>query len=254
MALMVTALAAGLLLTPGVPAEGGGFSIERAADNLDGKVITLDPGHNGANGANPGEINEQVAIGNGETKECDTTGTETASGYAESAYTFSVAKHLRRLLERAGAKVVMTREDDRGVGPCIDERARIGNRAKSDAALSIHADGGPPSGEGFHVIRPARTKGLTDDIYGSSRKLASRVRGAYQRGTSIPPANYAGDDGIDERSDLGGLRLSDVPKVLIETANMRNAVDAEKLETGKYRQRIAEALFDGLAKFVAGAR
>ena len=249
MNVLVAALAAGLLITP-APAERSGRTIERAGGALAGAVITLDPGHNGANGAHPDEINQQVPIGNGETKECDTTGTQTESGYTESAYTLSVARRLRRLLESAGAKVVMTRKTDDGVGPCIDERARIGNRAGSDAALSIHADGGPSSGRGFHVIRPAKTRGLTDDIYGPSRKLAARIRGAYERGTSIPPATYIGDDGIDERSDLGGLRLSNVPKVFIETANMNNARDAKKLESGKYRQRIAAALFDGLNKFV----
>ncbi len=249
MVLLVAALAAIALAAGVAPADRELTS----SGALEDAVITLDPGHNGANGANPDEINQQVPIGNGETKECDTTGTETASGYAEHAYTLGVAKRLRRLLERAGAKVVMTREDDNGVGPCINERARIGNRAGSDAALSIHADGGPSSGRGFHVIRPARTKGLTDDIYGASRKLAGRIRGAYERGTSIPPANYIGDDGIDVRSDLGGLRLSDVPKVFIETGNMRNAADAAKLESGRYRQRIAEALFDGLSKFILHA-
>lgn len=247
--LLVAALAAVVLTATRAPTDEREFTIERAG-RLEGAVITLDPGHNGANGANPAEISEQVPIGNGETKECDTAGTETESGYTESAYTLNVAKRLRRLLEGAGAKVVMTRDDNHGVGPCINERARIGNRARSDASLSIHADGGPPSGRGFHVIRPARTRGLTDDIYGSSRKLANRIRGAYARGTSIPPATYIGNDGIDERSDLGGLRLSDVPKVLIETANMRNAADAAKLESRKYRQRIAKALFEGLAKFV----
>lgn len=252
MVLLVAALAA-IALAAGVAPAADRELTSAGADALEDAVITLDPGHNGANGANPDEINQQVPIGNGETKECDTTGTETASGYAEHAYTLSVAKRLRRLLERAGAKVVMTREDDNGVGPCINERARIGNRAGSDAALSIHADGGPPSGRGFHVIRPARTKGLTDDIYAASRKLAGRIRGAYERGTSIPPANYIGDDGIDVRSDLGGLRLSNVPKVFIETGNMRNAADAAKLESGRYRQRIAEALFDGLSKFILHA-
>ena len=41
------------------------------------------------------------------------------------------------------------------------------------------------------------------------------------------------------RSDLGGLNLSDVPKVLIETGNMRNATDAARLESAAYRQREA---------------
>ena len=48
----------------------------------------------------------------------------------------------------------MTRSDNSGWGPCINERAAIGNRADADAAISIHADGGPADGRGFHVIYP----------------------------------------------------------------------------------------------------
>ena len=52
----------------------------------------------------------------------------------------------RRVLRAAARRVVLTRKDNRSVGPCIDERARIANRARADAKVSIHADGGPPSG------------------------------------------------------------------------------------------------------------
>lgn len=213
-------------------------------------VVTIDPGHNGRNGANPGEINQQVGIGNGETKECDTTGTETDSGYSESAYALDVALKLRRLLQEAGAKVVMTREDNRGVGPCIDERARIGNEAKSDAAVSIHADGGPPSARGYHVIFSTRIEGLTDDIYRPSKRLAADLRDEFGKVTGLPRSTYAGQNGLDKRSDLGGLRLSNVPKVFIETGNMRNAADARKLESRRFRARIAEGIYAGLKRFL----
>ena len=49
----------------------------------------------------------------------------------------------RRVLRNRGATVVLTRDDNHSVGPCIDERARIANRAGADAKVSIHADGGP---------------------------------------------------------------------------------------------------------------
>ena len=232
-----------------------GSGAERAPEpptdgELDGLTVTIDPGHNGENGANPGEINELVPIGNGETKACDTAGTETNAGYPEYAYTMSVANRLKRLLAAEGATVVLTRRNSNGVGPCINERARIGNRAHSDAAISIHADGGPDSGRGFHVIYSSKINGLTDDIYRPSVKLAHAIRDAYERGTGLPPATYIGSDGLDERSDLGGLRLSDVPKVFIESGNMRNATDARKLSSGRFRERIAVALADGLTEYL----
>jgi N-acetylmuramoyl-L-alanine amidase len=252
LAVLATALLAASVL--GQEAGGGARALVAApgGGELAGLVVTIDPGHNGRNGAHPGQINQQVGIGNGETKECDTTGTETDSGYTESAYNLDVALRLRRLLREAGAKVVVTRTDDDGVGPCIDERARIGNEAKSDAAISIHADGGPPSGRGYHVIYPSRIEGLTDDIYAASKRLAVDVRDTFGRVSGLPRSTYAGNSGLDRRSDLGGLRLSDVPKVFIETGNMRNDRDAAKLESKRFRGKIAKGIFAGLRRFLGG--
>jgi N-acetylmuramoyl-L-alanine amidase len=221
-----------------------------AGQGLAGKVVTIDPGHDGGNAAHPDVINHQVDIGNGQSKECDTVGTQTAAGYAEHKYTFAVAGRLRRILRSHGAKVVLTRDDDHGVGPCIDRRAKIGNRAHSDAAVSIHADGGPTSGRGFHVIYPAKIHGLTNDIYSSSRKLAHELRAAYENRTGMPRADYIGRNGLDRRDDLGGLRLSDVPKVFIETGNMQNATDAGKLSNAHFRKRAAMGIYRGLATFL----
>ena len=211
---------------------------------LAGKTVVLDPGHNGANGSHPTEINrlvDAVTL----RKPCDTAGAATAKGYAESAFTFDVSQRLRRLLEDAGARVVLTRPDDKGVGPCITERAAIGNRAKADAAVSIHADGGPAGGRGFHVIEPALIKGHTEPILAPSQRLASALRVNYLA-TGIPTSTYIGRDGIDVRSDLGGLNLSTVPKVFVECGNMNNPTDAALLASPDFRQRAAEALFKGL--------
>jgi N-acetylmuramoyl-L-alanine amidase len=216
---------------------------------LQGKTIVIDPGHNGRNYAHPAEINRLVDAGT-LRKACDTTGTATESGYTEAAYNLDVALRLRRILQARGARVVLTRTGNAGVGPCIDERAAIGNRAHADAAISIHADGGPASGRGFHVIYPPPIEGLTDDIAAESRRLALAVRAAFREGTGEPYSTYAGRAGLDVRSDLGGLNLSDVPKVLVETGNMRNAADARRLESAAYRQREAEALARALEAFL----
>jgi N-acetylmuramoyl-L-alanine amidase len=216
-----------------------------------GKVIALDPGHNGANYKHPDEINKEVdAIT--VRKPCDTTGTATNSGYSESAYTFDVATRMKALLTAAGAQVVMTRPDDNGVGPCITERAAIGNNAHATVALSIHADGGPASGRGFHVIEPALVEGHTEPILEPSRRLGLDLRAAYQAGTGMPRSTYIGQDGIDVRNDLGGLNWSTVPKVFIETGNMRNATDASLLTSAAFRQKVAVSLCQGLADFLAG--
>ena len=217
---------------------------------LSGKTIAVDPGHNGRNWAHPKEISRIVDAGT-LRKACDTTGTATASGYAEPTFTFDVALRLRRILRRARANVVLTRQSNAGWGPCITERAAIGNRAHADAAVSIHADGGPPSGRGFHVIYPPSIRGLTDDIAKPSKCLALAIRDAYLAGTGLPYATYLGANGLSARSDLGGLNLSDVPKVFVETANMRNRGDAAQLKSPRFRERIARSIAAGLARFLS---
>lgn len=211
-----------------------------AGASLHGRTIAIDPGHDGGNAAHPAAIGRLVDAG-GFRKACDTVGTETASGYAESAYDLDLALRLARVLRAAGATVVLTRSTDDGVGPCVDERARIGNRARADAAISIHADGGPASGRGFHVlVAPARPR---------AARLAAAVRDAFR--TVLPVSSYAGRDGVDVRSDLAGLNLSTVPKVLVESGNMRNPRDAALLSSPAWRQRAAGVLARGLARFLA---
>jgi N-acetylmuramoyl-L-alanine amidase len=208
---------------------------------LHGKTIVIDPGHNGGNWSHPSEINRLVDAG-GFHKACDTTGTSTNDSYSEASYNFDVATRLARILRAAGARVVLTRTNNTGWGPCINERAAIGNRAHADAAISIHADGGPAGGRGFHVIyKPGAAQ---------SRRLALAIRAAFGAGTGEPYSSYIGHDGLDVRSDLGGLNLSEVPKVFIETGNMRNAADARRLESAAYRRREAVALERGLEAFL----
>jgi N-acetylmuramoyl-L-alanine amidase len=218
---------------------------------LAGKVIAIDPGHNGGNASHPSEINRQVDAG-GFQKACDTTGTATNAGYPEAAYTFDVAARLAGVLRAAGATVVLTRDTNTGVGPCIDERAGIGNRVQADAAVSVHADGGPSGGRGFHVIEPALVKGYTEPIVEPSARLGTALRDAFAADTPMPTSTYIGSHGIDVRGDLGGLNLSKVPKVFIETGNMRNATDAGLLSDAGFRQQAAEGIAAGLASYFSG--
>jgi N-acetylmuramoyl-L-alanine amidase len=214
---------------------------------LAGQTVVLDPGHNGRNGAHPERINRQVHVGGGMYKACNTTGTA-----GESRLNLVVAREAARILRRRGARVVLTRRNDRGVGPCITRRARIANRAGADAAVSIHADGGPSGGRGFHVIRPTRIEGLTDDIARPSRRLGRALRAAYEERTGLPRADYVGGDGLVARSDLGGLRLADVPAVFIEMLNLRNAADAGKARSKRFRRRMARGIADGVTRFLSG--
>ena len=216
-----------------------------------GRTIAIDPGHDGGNYAHASEINRPIFIGT-QSRACDTTGTQTDDGYTESAYALDVGLRLRDVLQAAGANVIMSRTTDSGWGPCIDERARFANRANAAVAISIHADGGPVSGRGFHVNMPADIPGYTDDIYAQSHQLGVDVRDALAT-TGMPTSTYFGSQGLVERSDLGGLNLSNVPKVLVETGNMRNATDVGLLESPDFREREAQAMASALARYLAGA-
>ncbi|MFJ5288668.1 N-acetylmuramoyl-L-alanine amidase [Streptomyces sp. NPDC088348] len=220
---------------------------------LAGKVVVIDPGHNPNNYRHPTEINHRVNIGNG-TTECDTTGTSTNDGYAEARFTLDVSHRLRSLLEKQGAKVRLTQNDDHSFGPCVTERAAFGNKAKADAAVSVHADGSSVGHRGFHVILPAPVKAgtaNTRDIVAPSRELGTRIAGKFLRSTGTAPSNYiGGGTGLDTRSDLGGLNLSTVPKVFIECGNMRDPKDAALLTSESWRQKAAQGIANGISSFL----
>jgi N-acetylmuramoyl-L-alanine amidase len=215
---------------------------------LVGKVIAVDPGHNGGNAAAPGVINQLVWNGR-EWETCDTTGTETDSGYTEAQFNFNVAEYLADDLEAEGATVVLTRNSNTGIGPCVTERAAIGNNAHADVALSIHADGGPPTGRGFAVLEPV-ADGPNDAVIGASQVLGLDIRAAFGTVTGEPVSSYDGIDGIQPRNDLAGLNLTTVPKVLIECANMRNPTDASLLTTSQWQQSAARALATGITAYL----
>ncbi|MFD3970571.1 N-acetylmuramoyl-L-alanine amidase [Streptomyces cyaneofuscatus] len=222
---------------------------------LTGRTVVIDPGHNPRNREHTKEINEQVDIGTGR-KECDTTGTSTDAGYAEARFTLDVSHRLRELLQAQGARVLLTHDDDRPFGPCIDERARIGNEAKADAVVSVHADGSAEGNRGFHVILPAAVKGGgadTSKIVKSSADLGARIAGHFVRTTGSAPSNYiGGGTGLDTRDDLGGLNLSTVPKVFVECGNMRDPKDAALLTDASWRQKAAQGMADGIAAHLKG--
>lgn len=220
----------------------------RAPKPLAGQVVGIDPGHNGGNAADPGYIDQ--TIWNGRASEtCDTTGTATDSGYTEAQYNFNVAQYLRSDLQRAGARVVLTRTTNTGVGPCVNRRAAMLNRAHADVAIDIHADGGPPSGRGFSILEPV-ADGPNDKVIGSSAQFGSDVMAEMLRHTPMPVSDYYGHNGVAPRDDLAGLNLATEPKVLIECGNMRNATDAQLLTSAAFQKQVAAALTAAITRFL----
>ncbi|WP_082946659.1 Rv3717 family N-acetylmuramoyl-L-alanine amidase [Mycobacterium sp. ACS4054] len=213
--------------------------------NIAGMVVFIDPGHNGSNDAS---INRQVPTGRGGTKDCQASGTSTNSGYQEHTFTWDTALRVRAALNALGVRTAMARGNDTGLGPCVDERANMANALHPNAVLSIHADGGPASGRGFHVNYSAPP--LNQVQAGPSVQYARIMRDQMQA-SGIPPANYIGQNGLYGRSDLAGLNLAQYPSILVECGNMKNPADSALMESAEGRQKYADAMVRGVAGFLA---
>jgi len=234
------------------PSVSGGPALFRPTRTgiLRGKVVAVDPGHNGGNFDAASAIGKLIWNGR-ESETCDTTGAETDGGYAEAQFNWDVALYLTADLRAEGAAVALTRTSNTGVGPCVTERAAIGNEVHANAAISIHADGGPPGGRGFAILEPV-ADGPNDAIIGPSVTLGADLRAAFASGSGEPVSSYDGTDGIQPRDDLAGLNLSRVPKVFIECANMRNATDAALVTSLRWQATAARAIAAGLTAFLTG--
>lgn len=230
-------LAAGIV-APAAPADPANPAVA-------GKTVFLDPGHSGANDAS---IARQVPNGRGGTKPCQTSGTATDDGYPEHSLAWDVTGRIRAELERLGVHTELSRADDASVGPCIDARAAAANAVHPDAIVSIHADGGPASGRGFHVNYSSPA--LNDAQSGPAVALAGDIRDSLTA-AGIPQSSYLGTDGLYGRADLAGLNLAEYPAVLVELGNMRNAQDAALLESADGRAQYASAVTSGIVTYLS---
>ncbi|HTQ22219.1 MAG TPA: Rv3717 family N-acetylmuramoyl-L-alanine amidase [Mycobacterium sp.] len=216
-----------------------------APSNIAGMVVFIDPGHNGANDAS---IGRQVPTGRGGTKDCQTSGTSTNSGYQEHTFTWDTALRVRAALNAMGVRTALSRNNDNALGPCVDQRAEMANAMRPNAVVSLHGDGGPASGRGFHVNYSSPP--LNQAQSGPSVQYARIMRDQLQA-SGIPPSTYIGQSGLYGRSDLAGLNLAQFPSVLVELGNMKNPVDSALMESPDGRQKYADAVARGVAGFLA---
>ncbi len=245
---------AGMLVSPlaaNVPSKGGATLAPQGTGSLTGRIIVVDPGHNGIYRK---AVNRKlVAAGNGKKKACNSSGTATNAGFAEHKFNWKVAVELVAQLRARGATVVLTRPNDSGTGPCVNERAAIGNRAKADLVVSIHADGSYAAGaRGFHlIISKTMVGGSTTEA--RSKALAVDLRSRIAKQTGMPRSTYIGKGtALSPRSDIAGLNLSKIPAVMLEAGNMRNKADVKLLTSASWRLKLAHALADGVVAALKG--
>lgn len=254
------ALSAGLLaLSVVIPAAASAAPTagESSGNELAGKTVFLDPGHQGTDHSE--NLARQVDDGRGGTKDCQTTGMTTVDGVAEHTINWNVSQLVKSSLESLGAKVVSSRADDTGWGGCVDERAKMASDSGADVAVSIHADSTTTSVDadkhGFHLIVP--TLPIPDSAAdaaqsGGGRAASNLMRDAYVR-AGFTPANYSGvSDGLQERFDIAGPALTSVPLVFVEMANGSNPDDAAVLESDEGQLKHAIAISTGVIDYLLG--
>ncbi|MBO0681082.1 Rv3717 family N-acetylmuramoyl-L-alanine amidase [Mycolicibacterium sp. S2-37] len=216
-----------------------------APATIAGKIVFLDPGHNGANDAS---ISKQVPTGRGGTKDCQASGTSTEDGYPEHTFAWDTTLRIRQALTALGVRTAMSRGNDNALGPCVDERAAMANSLRPNAIVSIHADGGPATGRGFHVLYSSPP--LNEAQAGPAVTFA-RVMRDQLAGSGFVPSTYIGSGGLNPRSDIAGLNLAQYPSILVELGNMKNPADSAVMKTAEGRQRYADGVVRGIAAFLA---
>ncbi|BBY99519.1 N-acetylmuramoyl-L-alanine amidase [Mycolicibacterium fallax] len=218
-------------------------SASAAPASIAGMIVFLDPGHNARSEGD----SVQVTTGRGGTKDCQASGTATDDGYPEHTFTWDTTLRIRQALSKYGVRTAMSRGDDASQGPCVDQRAALANSVRPNAIVSIHADGGPATGRGFHVLYSDPP--LNQAQAGPAVTLAKTMRDQIQA-SGLPPATYIGSSGLMGRADIAGLNLAQYPSVLVELGNMKNPVDSALMKSEQGRQKFADAVVRGIASYL----
>jgi N-acetylmuramoyl-L-alanine amidase len=214
-------------------------------------LVVLDPGHGG-----------------------DDAGVRASDGLLEKEVTLDVARRLKQRLEtRLGVRVILTRDDDRTLGP--DERAAFANNSKADLFLSLHANGALGPG-----MAGAEVYSLSLDQEGENvRRITSKEAvtlpaiGGTRRTLEIVPWNLAQAAHVDRSTTLAamlgeelarrlpmsprgvqraGMRVltgANMPAALVELAYLTNPDQAAKARGEEFRNAAADALFESVSRF-----
>ncbi len=236
------------------PTASGDRSLIRALGLKIGKIV-IDPGHGGHD-----------------------TGTIGPNGLEEKDLVLDVSKRLGKLLRsRLGADVVFTRQDDTFIP--LETRTAIANQEQADLFVSIHANSSrDPDARGvetyylnfttnadaldvaarenavsdksIHELQDLVKKIALKEKIEESREFASDVQRSLHSGLAVRNPGIR-DRGV-KKAPFIVLIGANMPSILAEISFVSNPADERKLETADYRQRIAESLYKGVAKYISG--
>lgn len=191
---------------------------------LAGRVIALDPGHGGTAAA------DQYRQG--------------PTGEREEWINLRVAQELKQLLEAAGARVLMTREDD--VFVPLDERARIARDGGAELFLSIHHNATADPQANFPIVyfHGNASENEAGVVLGRALVAAFRERGFP---VADAPASVVSDHTIFPRRGAAVLRASyGIPGVLAEASFFTHPEEEQRLRAPARNRQEAEAYFAAL--------
>jgi N-acetylmuramoyl-L-alanine amidase len=243
--------------TPGreaLPTASGDRSLIRALGLKIGRIV-IDPGHGGHD-----------------------TGTIGPHGLEEKDLVLDVGRRLGKLLEsRMGAEVVYTRKDDTFVP--LETRTAIANQEQADLFVSIHANSSRDrdargvetyylnftssrealdvaarenavSEESIHELQDLVKKIALKEKIDESREFAADVQRSLHSGLAAKSPGIR-DRGV-KKAPFIVLIGANMPSILAEISFVSNPGDEHRLGTAEYRQRIADSLYRGIAKYVSG--
>ncbi len=237
-----------------VPTADGETSLVRALGLKIGRIV-IDAGHGGHD-----------------------TGTIGADGILEKDVVLDVALRVGKLLhDRLGAEIIYTRSDDTFIP--LETRTAIANKAQADLFLSIHANSSPDasargvetyylnftsspdaletaarenavSDQSIHQLSDLVKKIALKDKIEESREFAGDVQQGLYGGLQKGNAGLK-DRGV-KKAPFVVLIGANMPSILAEISFVTNAKDARQLEEPEYRERVAESLYKGVAKYAGG--
>jgi N-acetylmuramoyl-L-alanine amidase len=236
------------------PTASGDRSLIRTLGLKIGKIV-IDPGHGGHD-----------------------AGTIGPNGLEEKDLVLEVGRRLGKLLEtRLGAEVVYTRKNDTFIP--LETRTAIANQQRADLFISIHANSSrDPAARGVETYYLNFTSSA-DALEVAARENAVSEKSIYELQDLVKKIalkekieesrEFAADVQQSLHSGLAGknpgirnrgvkkapfivLIGANMPSILAEISFVSNPGDEHRLETTEYRQRIAESLYRGIAKYVDG--
>jgi N-acetylmuramoyl-L-alanine amidase len=235
------------IVTPAKPTNDGNRSLIRTLGLKLSRVV-IDAGHGGHD-----------------------TGSIGPTGYMEKDFVLDVAVRLKELVEtELGAEVVMTRTKD--VFVPLEARTALANQEAADLFISVHANSSrvrsvrgvetfflnitssrealetasrenATADGSIHELEDMVKKIMMRDKLDESRELAEHVQKA------MAGRKQAGPNRGVKQAPFVVLIGASMPSVLAEIAFISNPQEELLIKTPKYRQQIAESLFEGVRSY-----